>query len=79
MNNDDFFSRWALVTGIIQLLDYDLNRTQISNDAIFKKLQNQDKVLEQQSQELQKQTNEYLVEIINQNKKILDILTKHKK
>ena len=79
INNDSFFNRWALVTGIIQLLDYDLNVAQISNDEIFKKLQNQDKILEQQSQELQKQTNEYLFEIIEQNKKILELLTETKK
>lgn len=73
-NNNDFFNKWALITGMFQLLDYNLNVKQISNDKIFEKLQKQDKVLEYQNQELQKQTNEYLDKIIKQNDEILKIL-----
>lgn len=73
-NNNDFFNKWALITGMFQLLDYNLNVKQISNDKLFEKLQKQDKVLEYQNQELQKQTNEYLDKIIKQNDEILKIL-----
>lgn len=73
-NNNDFFNKWALITGMFQLLDYNLNVKQISNDKIFEKLQKQDRVLEYQNQELQKQTNEYLDKIIKQNDEILKIL-----
>ena len=73
-NNNDFFNKWALITGMFQLLDYNLNVKQISNDKLFEELQKQDKVLEYQNQELQKQTNEYLDKIIKQNDEILKIL-----
>lgn len=63
--------KWALLTGILQMMDFDLNVKQISNDEIFLKLQKQDKTLEQQSKEIQKQTNYYLEKIIKQNDEIL--------
>jgi hypothetical protein len=64
-------NKWALLTGILQMMDFDLNVKQISNDEIFLKLQKQDKTLEQQSKEIQKQTNYYLEKIIKQNDEIL--------
>lgn len=63
--------KWALLTGILQMMDFDLNVKQISNDEIFFKLQKQDKTLEQQGKEIQKQTNYYLEKIIKQNDEIL--------
>jgi aminoglycoside phosphotransferase family enzyme len=74
--NEDFNNKWGLVTGILQVLDYNLNIKQISNDEIFAELQKQDKVLEQHTQELQKQTNNYLEKIIKQNEKIIKLLSK---
>lgn len=78
INSDNFFNRWAIMTGIIQLLDYDLNIKQVDNDTLLQHLNKQDKILEQQSQELQKQTNEYLEKIVRQNYEIINIL-KNKK
>lgn len=75
-NNDNFFNAWAIFTGILQMMDYDLNMKQISNDVLLQHLDNQDKVLEGHSQELQKQTNEYLKKIVQQNEKILNLLYK---
>lgn len=63
--------KWALLTGLLQIMDFDLNVKQISNDEIFFKLQKQDKTLEQQGKELQRQTNYYLEKIIKQNDEIL--------
>lgn len=74
--NEDFYNKWGVVTGILQVLDYNLNIKQISNDEIFAELQKQDKVLEQHTQELQKQTNNYLEKIIKQNEKIIKLLSK---
>lgn len=74
INSDNFFNRWAIMTGIIQLLDYDLNIKQVDNDTLLQHLNKQDKILEQQSQELQKQTNEYLEKIVRQNYEIIEIL-----
>lgn len=74
--NEDFYNKWGVVTGILQILDYNLNIKQISNDEIFEELQKQDKVLEQHTQELQKQTNSYLEKIIKQNEKIIKLLSK---
>ena len=70
-NNDDFFNKWAIVTGILQLMDYNLNIKQVDNDTLLQHLQMQDKVLEDQNRELQKQTNEYLEKIVQQNEEIL--------
>ena len=76
LTNGDFFNTFAIVTGIIQILDYNLNVKQISNDEIFKELQKQNKVLEGQSLELQKQTNLYLEKIVEQNDEIISFLKK---
>jgi len=70
--------KWALLTGLLQIMDFDLNVKQISNDEIFFKLQKQDKTLEQQTKELQKQTNYYLEKIIKQNDEILKKLDNFK-
>lgn len=70
--------KWALLTGLLQMMDFDLNVKQISNDEIFFKLEKQDKTLEQQSKEIQKQTNYYLEKIIKQNDEILKKLDKLK-
>lgn len=72
--DEEFFNKWAIITGILQILDLNLNISQTSNDVLMKELQEQDKVMEKQSKELQKQTNMYLKEIIQQNKEILKIL-----
>jgi len=77
-DNNNFFNAWAIFTGILQMMDYDLNMKQISNDVLLQHLQRQDKVLEGHSQELQKQTNEYLKKIVEQNEEILKILYKDK-
>ena len=70
-NNDDFFNRWAIITGMIQFMDYNLNIRQVDNDTILQHLNMQDKVLEDQNRELQKQTNKYLEKIVKQNEEII--------
>lgn len=52
-------------------MDYNLNVRQVDNDTILQHLNMQDKVLEDQNRELQKQTNEYLEKIVKQNEEIL--------
>ena len=69
--NDDFFNRWTIITGIIQFMDYGLNVKQVDNDTILQHLNMQDRVLENQNRELQKQTNEYLEKIVKQNEEII--------
>lgn len=76
-SNDSFFNRWAIITGIIQLMDYGLNIKQVDNDTLLQHLQKQDRVLEDQNRELQKQTNEYLEKIVKQNEEILRKLDKN--
>lgn len=70
-NNDSFFNKWAIITGILQLMDYNLNVRQVDNDTILQHLNMQDKVLEDQNKQLQKQTNEYLEKIVKQNEEII--------
>lgn len=58
----------------LQIFDFTLDVTQISNDEIMKHLLKQDRILDKQSNELQKQTNIYLKKIIEQNQEILNLL-----
>lgn len=67
VNGDQFFNTWALITGILQILDYNLNVNQTSNDELLKHLQLQDKILNEE-------INENLKKIIEQNKKIISII-----
>lgn len=76
-NNDSFFNAWAIITGILQLMDYNLNVRQVDNDTILQHLNMQDKVLEDQNRQLQKQTNEYLEKIVKQNEEIIRKLDKN--
>lgn len=76
-SNDDFFNRWAIITGIIQFMDYNLNIRQVDNDTILQHLNMQDQVLENQNRELQRQTNEYLEKIVKQNEEIIRKLDKN--
>ncbi len=76
-NNDSFFNAWAIITGILQLMDYNLNVRQVDNDTILHHLNMQDKVLEDQNKQLQKQTNEYLEKIVKQNEEIIRKLDKN--
>lgn len=76
INNDDFFNKWAIITGILQFMDYNLNVRQVDNDTILQHLNMQDRVLEEQNKELQKQTNGYLEKIVRQNEEILEKLSR---
>lgn len=67
INGDQFFNTWALMTGILQILDYNLNVNQISNDEILKHLQLQDKIINEE-------INTKLYKIIEQNEIILKII-----
>ena len=78
-NNDNFFNTWAIITGILQLMDYNLNVRQVDNDTLLQHLQQQDRVLEEQNKELQKQTHEYLEKILEQNAEIIKMLNKKNK
>ena len=76
-NNDNFFNKWAIITGILQFMDYNLNVRQVDNDTLLQHLQRQDQVLEKQNKELQKQTHEYLEKIVMQNEEIIRKLNKN--
>ena len=67
VNGDQFFNTWALITGILQILDYNLNVNQTSNDELLTHLHLQDKILNEE-------INENLKKIIEQNKKIISII-----
>ena len=58
-------------------MDYNLNIRQVDNDTILQHLNMQDKVLEDQNRQLQKQTNEYLEKIVKQNEEIIRKLDKN--
>lgn len=67
--NDNSYSYFILsiVANMCQLMDFQLNMTQLSNDDLMKHLLQQDKVLDDQ-------TNTYLKKIVEQNEKILKLL-----
>lgn len=66
-NNNNAYFMLSIIANICQLADFDMNIKQISNDEIMKKLENQDKVLDEQ-------TNIYLKKIISQNNEIIKLL-----
>lgn len=79
--NKNLPSEYDLFLGFLQIYDLLLNLNQTSNDAIMQHLLKQDEVLDNQTNELQKQTNIYLkkiieqnIEIISQNKEIKNLL-----
>lgn len=60
MNNNNGFFLLNVLANCFQMLDYNLNVTQTSNDVLFK--------------ELQKQNKQYLEKIIKQNEEIIKLL-----
>ena len=60
MNNNNGFFLLNVLANCFQMLDYNLNVTQTSNDVLFK--------------ELQRQNKEYLEKIIKQNEEIIKLL-----
>lgn len=68
--NDGFGSFWwwlGVTANYCQIESFEMNKKQISNDEIMKHLQEQDKILDNQ-------TNIYLKQIIEQNQEILKLL-----
>lgn len=57
----------SIVANMCQLMDFQMNMTQLSNDDLMRHLIEQDKVLEEQ-------TNDYLKKIVEQNEKIIELL-----
>ena len=66
MENYNYFVL-NLIANMCQLMDFQLNITQLSNDDLMKHLLQQDKVLDEQ-------TNIYLKKIIEQNEEIIKLL-----
>lgn len=66
MNNDNYFVL-SIVANMCQLMDFQLNITQLSNDDLMRHLLQQDRVLDEQ-------TNLYLKKIIDQNEEIIKLL-----
>ena len=68
-NNNDFYIFFILniISNLLQIVDYQLNVSQVSNDELMKHLQKQDGILSEQ-------TNIYLKQIIKQNEEIKEIL-----
>lgn len=64
------------VANWLQILDFQMNTQQLTNDDLMKHLEMQDKILDEQTIELQKQTNVYLKKIIEQNEEIINLLKK---
>ena len=60
MNENNGFFLLNVLANCFQMLDYNLNVTQTSNDVLFK--------------ELQRQNKEYLEKIIKQNEEIIKLL-----
>lgn len=76
MNNYELLS---LLANVLQVANFQMNVQEISNDELLKHLVKQDKVLDEQTRELQEQTNIYLKKIIQQNNEILTLLKKGEK
>ena len=57
----------AILANLCQLASFDMNVTEVSNDSIMKHLLQQDKILDEQ-------TNDYLSKIVKQNEEIISLL-----
>lgn len=68
MNNYELL---GLLANALQVANFQMNIQEVSNDEIMKHLLKQDKILDEQSNELQVQTNIYLKKIIEQNQEII--------
>jgi hypothetical protein len=71
---DNFCNGLNYVANISQLIDLGLNIGQTSNDEIMKHLLEQDRILDNQDTVLQEQTNIYLKQILENQKEILRLL-----
>lgn len=67
--NDNSYSYYimSIVANMCQLVDFQMNLTQLSNDDLMKHLVQQDRILDDQ-------TNNYSKKIIEQNKEIIELL-----
>lgn len=72
--NNDYYYMLALLANLMQIADFQMNVTQLSNDDLMKHLLQQDKVLDEQNNVLQEQTNIYLKTIVKQNEEIIKLL-----
>lgn len=74
--NDNSYSYFILsiVANMCQLMDFQMNMTQLSNDDLMKHLIKQDGVLNEQDKILDEQTHIYLKKIVEQNEKIIKLL-----
>ena len=66
MKDDNYFIL-SIIANMCQLMDFQMNMSQLSNDDLMRHLLQQDKTLDEQ-------TNIYLKEIIKQNEEIKSML-----
>ena len=57
----------TVLANLCQLASFNMNLTEVSNDSIMKHLLQQDKILDEQ-------TNDYLSKIVKQNEEIISLL-----
>lgn len=74
MDNSYSYFIFSIVANMCQLMDFQMNMAQLSNDDLMKELQKQDNILNQQNKVLDEQTNIYLKKIIEQNEQIIELL-----
>lgn len=63
-NENDFYLFLSMFANVLQIADFKMNVTQLSNDDLMKHLLQQDNVLDDQ-------TNNYLKKIVEQNETII--------
>ena len=66
METDNYFLL-SIIANMCQVMDFQMNMAQLSNDDLMKHLLQQDKILDEQ-------TNIYLKKIIEQNEDIIKLL-----
>ena len=64
-NENDFYFFLSMFANVLQIADFKMNVTQLSNDDLMKHLLQQDNVLDDQ-------TNNYLKKIVKQNEIIIN-------
>lgn len=72
MQNENLYFNLSFMANLLQILDFQMNVSQLSNDDLMKHLLEQDNILQEEKQILEEQTNIYLKELIRQNKTIIN-------
>lgn len=75
-DNNGFLLALNILANILQIADFEMNISELSNDELMKHLEQQDMTLQYQNSMLNEQTDKYLNQILDNQNKIIELLNK---